>query len=225
MSSARATIAAWLAGEPSSSSSPRSLVRSYSSRSAGPRLRAIRMAFVRQHARLAAVAGQVAQQPVVEVLQVVDALAQVGIARLAEAGAMLGAHPLDRRLGRQAASAPPRPASGSSCGCGPASCRSRAGRSRRPSTAWWPSSISSICVCRSAMARCSRASSAVGSSLSSFADRHRRLVQHGDAEREAVGQLHAAQPLRPLRRDLDVLQLRSGRAARRPRPSRPAPWR
>ncbi len=36
--------------------------------------------------------------------------------------------------------------------------------------------------------------------------RHRRLVQHGHAEGQAFGQAHAAQPLGPVGRDLDVLE-------------------
>ena len=48
------------------------------------------------------VARQVAQQPVVQVFQVVEALAEIGIAGLAQARAVLGAHPFNRRLGGQA---------------------------------------------------------------------------------------------------------------------------
>ncbi len=95
-------MAAWLAAEPSSSSRPFSLVRSYSSRSAGPRLRAIRMALSGSSRWPGVVARQIAQQPVGQVLEVVQPLAQIGVARLAQAGAVLGAHPLDRRLGGQA---------------------------------------------------------------------------------------------------------------------------
>ena len=43
-----------------------------------------------------------AQETVVEVLEVVQPLAQIGIAGLADAGAMFRAHPLDRRFRRQA---------------------------------------------------------------------------------------------------------------------------
>ncbi len=47
-------------------------------------------------------AGQVSEKPVVQVLQIMQPLAHVGIARLAETGPVLGAHPLDRGLGGQA---------------------------------------------------------------------------------------------------------------------------
>ena len=56
---------------------------------------------VGQFPRHASIARQVAQEPVVQVFQVVQALAQVGVPGLAQARAMLGAHPFDGGLGRQ----------------------------------------------------------------------------------------------------------------------------
>ena len=93
-------MAAWLAGEPSSSNRPLQLGAVVFQRSAGPRLRAIRIALSGSIARLAAIAGEVAQQPVVEVFEVVDPFAQIRVAGLAEAGAMLGRAPARPRLRR-----------------------------------------------------------------------------------------------------------------------------
>ncbi len=161
---------------------------------------------VGQHPGLAAVAGQVAQQAVVEVLEVVDAFAQVMVARLAEAGAMFGAHPLDGHLRRDAGA-------------------HRLGQRAVPAAAVGQHLVGLEQLVAGAEHRLVALEHLVDLGLQfgdglgqprlfrhrvvaeQLADRHRRLVQHRDAEREAVGQLLSAQPLRPLRRELDVLQL------------------
>ena len=99
-----ATIATCAVAPPSSSTMPRSRVRSYSSSSAGPMLRATRMALSGSSllAERIAIAGQDAQQPVGEIVEIVQPIADVGIGRAQHAGARIVLHPLDRRLGREA---------------------------------------------------------------------------------------------------------------------------
>ena len=227
MSSARATMAAWLAAEPSSSSRPLQLAcgRIPAGRP-GPRLRAIRMALSGSARASLAVAGQVAQQAVVEVLQVVQPLAQIGVARLAEAGAVLGAHPLDRRLGGQAGAhrllqgVVPAAAVGEhpvgfehlEGGADQAVVALQHVRRSGPAGRRWRRS-----------SRASSAGDVVGQQLRSAATGASCSTATPKARPSA--KLRALQPLGPVRRDLDVLQLARGRAARRRRPSRPAPWR
>ena len=101
---ARATITTCAVSEPSSSTTPFSRRRSYSSSSAGPRLRAIRMVSWRSPvcAAVPMLARDDPQQPVGEILQVVHPVGSSGssISRIRIAGALLD--PLDRRLGGQA---------------------------------------------------------------------------------------------------------------------------
>ncbi len=67
-----------------------------------------------QPARARGLAGEDPEQPVGQILEVVQPLAQIGVARLAEAGAMLGTDAFHRGLGGEAGAhgvlQPPRPA-------------------------------------------------------------------------------------------------------------------
>ena len=104
MPMARATMVTCAVFEPSSSTTPRSLRRSYSSRSAAPRLRATRMVSSGRPAGswLSALPTRWRKQAVGDVVEVDQPLAQVGVAGVADAHAGLLLDPADRGLGGQA---------------------------------------------------------------------------------------------------------------------------
>ena len=101
---ARATIVTCAVREPSSTTIPRSLPRSYSSRSAAPRLRAIRIVSSGELGRVVAarLADQQPQQAVGDVVEVDQPLAQIGVAGVPDPDPGLLLHPTHRRLGRKA---------------------------------------------------------------------------------------------------------------------------
>ena len=74
---------------------------------------------------------QLAHQPVGEIVEVVQPLAQIGIGRAQHAGAGVGLHALDRGLGGEAGRAPPRAAGAASRGRGRTCDRLRARRGAR----------------------------------------------------------------------------------------------
>ncbi len=161
---------------------------------------------VGQVARPVSIAGQVPQKSVVQILQVVQPLAHVGVARLAEPRPVLRAHPLDGRLGGQAR-------------------MDRLFQRMVPALALGQHAVGLEHLVGSAddaalaldhlvdlgLQRLDGgpeplllAGDVVGEQLFG---RDGGLVQHRLAEGDALGQPHAAQPLGLVRRDLDVLEL------------------
>ena len=102
MASARATMAAWLPTEPSSSTTPREPA-AVVEQLARADVAGDEDGVVGQLAAVALVAGEQAQQAVGEVVEVVQPLAQVGVGGARHAGAGGGLLLLDRDLGGEAA--------------------------------------------------------------------------------------------------------------------------
>ncbi len=153
----------------------------------------------------AALAAQVTQQAVVEVFQVVQALTQVGIAGLADAGAVFGAHPLHRRLGGETRAHRLLQIVVPAAGMGQhlIGLEHVVGRAENPLVAvehgvdlvaQVEDGGGELGLLRGRIVR------------QQLADRHRRLVQHRHAVGQAVGELGALHPLGAVRGDLDVLE-------------------
>jgi hypothetical protein len=159
-----------------------------------------------QHPHRVDVARQVAQQPVVEVFQVVQALAQIGVAGLAQAGAVLGAHALDRRLGGQARAHGflQRPVPAPVVGEHPVGLEHLVRGADQAVLAFQH-------LVDLGLQRLDRpfqpgllGQGVVGQQL---LGRHRLLVQHGHAVGQPLGEARPLQPLGLVGRDLDVLEL------------------
>ena len=152
-------------------------------------------------------ARQDAQQPVGEVLQVVEPVAQIGVARLGETGAVLAAHALHRRLGGQARAhrvlQPPVPAAVVG--------EHAVGLEhlvRRPAQAVLAfQHLVDLGLAGRPGAVCSRVSSASGSSASNRSGATGASCSTACAHGQAVGEPRALDPLRPARRNLDILEL------------------
>ena len=150
-------------------------------------------------------AGQVAQQAVVEVFQVVQPLAQVRVPRLAQPRPVLGAHPLHRRLGGQAVAdrflerAVPAPIMGEHA----VGLEHLVGGADQAMVALEH-------VVDLLLQRLDGGAQAQLLGRRVVAEqllrRYRLFVQHHLAVGQAVGEPRALQPLGPVRRDLDVLQ-------------------
>jgi hypothetical protein len=151
------------------------------------------------------VARQVAQQPVVQVFQVVQALAQIGVAGLAQAGAVLGAHALDGGLGGQARAhgllQAPVPAA--VVGEQAVGVEHLVGRADQAVLAFQHLVDLGLQRGDGGLEPDLLGGGVVGQQLLGG---HRLLVQHRHAVGQTLGEARALQPFRLVGRDLDVLE-------------------